>query len=183
MACSGGHCSYHNTGTSTCSGHRGVCSSNRTHTLNINIAVGKIIYGSHVKALRDVISAEMARRRQHAMYNPGTPTNSYAAGTKITNSVAANMVSRLNQMTPNDSVWSAANPSPSDNRPKTRDDDTAGGYHRGTYGWNKTGQTIKEPHVQEILNYYNTLRADCICNTDCNCNAVCACHNNCGCHY
>ncbi|MEH0860329.1 hypothetical protein [Halobacteriovorax sp. DPLXC-1] len=183
MACSGGHCSYHNRGTSTCSGHRGVCSSNRTHTLNINIAIGAKIYGTHVKALRDVISAEMARRRQHAMYNPGTPTNSYGVGTQITNSVTANMVSRLNQMSPaNDSVWSAANPSPADNRPKTSDDGSASGTS-GTRGWNKTGQHIVEPHIQEILNYYNTLRADCICNTDCNCNAVCACHNNCGCHY
>ncbi|MGI4994143.1 hypothetical protein ACRXCV_16010 [Halobacteriovorax sp. GFR7] len=183
MACSGGHCSYHNTGTATCSGHRGVCSANRTYGLSSGIVSGGIVYGSHVRALRNVIAAELTRYRSHSMYNPANPTDSYARGVTISNSVVSNMTARINQLSPaNDTAWSGANPSPADNRPKGADDGTAGGSS-GARSWSKRGQPYTRTHLQEVLNYYNTIRADCICNSDCNCNAVCSCHNNCGCHY
>ncbi|MFG1504973.1 hypothetical protein [Halobacteriovorax sp. ZH5_bin.2] len=187
MACSGGHCTYHNTGTATCSGHRGVCSANRTYGLSSGIVSGGIVYGSHVRALRNVIAAELARYRSHAMYNPGNPTDSYARGATISNNVAANMTGRINQLTPaNDITWgytpAPSGVSPADNRPRTADDPSAGGSSMSR-GWNKRGQHFTRTHLQEVLNYYNTIRADCICNSDCNCNAVCSCHNNCGCHY
>jgi hypothetical protein len=42
---------------------------------------------------------------------------------------------------------------------------------------------IYSADVITLINRYNTLTNDCICNSDCGTNQTCSCHNNCGCHY
>ncbi|EPZ52288.1 hypothetical protein M902_1763 [Bacteriovorax sp. BAL6_X] len=187
MACSGGHCSYHNTGTSTCSGHRGVCTSNRGVTLSSGVTSGGKVLSTHISNLRNNIAAELARYRSHPYYNPGTPSSSFGVGARITNAASASINNEINDLSPKNDTPVIYTPAPSgvspwDNRPRTADDPSAGGTS-GARTWNKYGQKLVRSHVQELLTYYNTIRADCICNSDCNCNAVCNCHNNCGCHY
>jgi hypothetical protein len=42
---------------------------------------------------------------------------------------------------------------------------------------------IYSADVQSLINQYNALTNDCICNSDCGTNKTCTCHNDCGCHY
>lgn len=42
---------------------------------------------------------------------------------------------------------------------------------------------IYSSDVEALINQYNALTGECICNSDCGTNQTCSCHNNCGCHY
>lgn len=45
------------------------------------------------------------------------------------------------------------------------------------------GTNITVANFNTILNNYNQMRMDCICNSDCQCNQVCVCNVDCGCNY
>lgn len=156
MACSGAHCTNHNTGTTTCSGHRSSCSTNRPLSLSSDFGVeGKRIRASDVNNLRINLRNELARWNQHANYN-----FTLREGSSITvgKTITEDDVDNLNQMAIDVKGGTNINKQPGD----LIDD----------VDW-----------IANIRDLYNDFRNDCICNSDCSCNAVCSCHNDCGCHY
>ena len=154
MACSGGHCSYHNKGTTTCSGHRAVCATNRQLSVSSDFGVeGKPIRASDINNLRDNIRNELAR--WDVKYGPYNyyQSDAYVAGaTKIDNTQINQLENMVAQI-------------------------KGGG---ASYG---DGALIDNTHWANLAARYNVMRQDCICNSDCSCNAICACYNDCGCHY
>jgi hypothetical protein len=46
-----------------------------------------------------------------------------------------------------------------------------------------TGQAITSANWTAIVNAYNIVAADCICNSNCPCNNVCSCYGDCVCNY
>jgi hypothetical protein len=67
MACSPHYCTNHNTGTTTCGGHRSTCSTNRQW--NNDFPEGDPIDNALVNSLKNTIRAEVDRWNQHRFYN------------------------------------------------------------------------------------------------------------------
>lgn len=156
MACAGFHCTNHNTGTTTCVGHRGACATNRPLSVSGDFGVhGARIRASDANNVRANIRNELARWNQHAWYNfTLRQASGYGVGTVVTDVQVEElrmMVADVKSL----SYFSDRNGLPIEN-----------------IDWS-TG----------IRSVYDDLRNDCICNTDCSCNAICACHNDCGCNY
>jgi len=156
MACSGGHCSYHDTGTTTCVGHRPPCATNRYFIPSAEFAVqGGDITAADVEQLRSKLRAELAAYNvnylySYTLYQP----SSYVSGQNAEDP----HVEELRLM-----AIQVAGGAPYTDRNGLPIEDTDWG----------TG----------IATLYETIRTNCICNTDCSCNAICACHNDCGCNY
>jgi len=153
MACSPHYCNYHSTGTTTCSGHRPACGTNRV--INWSDAVqGGPIYASQVEELRVAIINEAWRWKSHAWYagNPVYDPGVVGAG----GVVQANTFNLLN---------------------------TDLAYIYGSITGVAGGGIIDDWNWDSLIAYYNAARQNCICNSDCSCNAVCACYGDCGCNY
>lgn len=194
MACSGAHCTNHSTGTAGCVGHRPQNSS--VSPIVGAVGVGNKVNASEIEALRNAIRIEIARWQQHTLYYSGVTSNPYyntintqssAVGQKIDEIVSLPTLDADDESmlvvggpgSPGASTF--GNPSaypPAATVALAPDVSPA----LTPYDFNE-GSPIRMSDYQNILNNYNNLRADCICNSDCNCNAVCACHNNCGCNY
>lgn len=43
--------------------------------------------------------------------------------------------------------------------------------------------TLSNVYWTQMIDQYNVVRQNCICNSDCGCNTVCTCNINCLCHY
>jgi len=171
MACSGGHCSYHSTGLTTCAGHQLACATNRPITLSAGFGIdGYPVLASDVEALRIAIAGELTRWAPHQKGKAAAALPKPAAvarGDAITNE-----------------EWNAL----------TAPVDLLLGVAAGTNiisaGTNELTDA-SDPSVPVITNStwaglkarYDQLRINCVCHADCACNAVCACHNDCGCHY
>ena len=153
MACSGSHCTNHGTGTTTCSGHRGTCSTNRQLSLSseFGVTTGRVL-ASDIENIRANIRAELAR--WDLRYGPYTylEATAYVSGQTIDDQQPDNLDNMIGQV-----LGGATN------------------YPEGG--------TIEDTHWTNIRNRYNTMRTACICNSDCSCNLVCTCHNDCGCNY
>lgn len=156
MACSPHTCNSHNTGTSTCAGHRAACSTNRTiswYTSPRDIT-GDTITAAKVEEVRADIRAELARWNQHSSYN-GTlrEPSTIVPGATITNETFNNL-------------------------------DLMIGYMYGSYLADEVdGNIVGDDEWENLLNRYNSVRDNCICNSDCSCNSICSCYGNCGCNY
>lgn len=152
MACAPHTCSYHNTGTSTCSGHRGTCGTNRT--LSWYAYENETITAARVDELRYKIRDEVYTWNQHAWYETGlTEAASITAGQPITNELFNNL-------------------------------DNMVGYIYGGYVQDMgDGYLIDNLYWDQLMDRYNSIRQNCICNSDCACNAICACYGDCGCNY
>lgn len=181
-----------NDGTSTCGQHKGVCAANAP--LSFGVGVGTKITQAQLADLRAKIQAALNRCNSHPMYSTATSiANNVPAVSSSTTKISRNhLISPANAL---DTVWTendtiggtGQSPSPVDNRPRTKD--------RSSYGttfvpvsWTLTanrnqGDVATAAQMIDIINSYNQLRQDCVCNTDCNCNSVCTCNNNCICNY
>lgn len=169
MACSGAHCTNHSTGTTTCSGHRSVCPSNRS--LSQSFTVGESIKKSDLDDLRNKIAAELTTYRAHALNYGGLNTYVNSNSNQGVNISPANAITSKSLPVDRLESFNAA-------------DDGSDGNNMGSVTFTPvTGNEIRQSEIQIIVNKYNSIRTDCICNTDCACNAVCTCHNDCGCHY
>lgn len=193
MACSGGHCTNHSTGTAGCVGHRPQNSS--ASPVVGAVAVGGKVMATQIEALRIAIRTEIARWQQHSYYS-GVTSNSYfgtinsqssAVGQKIDEMITLPTVNSEDEalmvVGGPGSIGTTTKPNLS-GYPPAATIGIAPDVSPPLTNYNFVeGNKISMTDYQNILNNYNALRADCICNTDCACNAVCACHNNCGCHY
>lgn len=156
MACSGGFCNNFGTGTSTCSGHRGSCGSNRQLSSSGDFAVqGGRVRRSDIEDLRQKIRAELSAYNAHVWYNY---TLRQPSPISVGQDITDNEVEDLNQM-----VTDVYGGVPLTDRNGLPIDD------------NDWGPNIRDK--------YNVIRQNCICNSDCSCNNICSCHNNCGCFY
>ena len=163
MACSGAHCSYHGTGTTTCSFHRGSCPTNRTFAPSGDFGVqGGIIRASDIELLRQNIRAEIQTYNLHANYEfPLSEASAISSGQAIDNV----QINNFEKMTfDGNGASGGVQPQPD----------------QSSYA---DGSLIDDGNWSSLLQKYNFLRQDCICNSDCACNLVCACHNDCGCNY
>lgn len=180
MACSGTFCNLNSTGTTTCSNHRGVCSTNRPLAPSTEFAVttGRVRQ-SDIEDLRTKIRAELERYKLHstgfgATFG-GVPFRQDAAYTTGTTISAAHindmelMVQQTNNV--NEPVGSTA---------AVYVDPADATTPANSYS---SGALIDDAHWIALRDKYNIMRQDCICNSDCTCNAVCNCHRDCGCNY
>lgn len=185
MACSGSHCSYHNTGWSHCAGHR---QPNTPSGAALTApAKGQKITQAYIDNVRNQIRIELERWKQHGEYytavvNP-TPLNAgVARGAKAENETINLYYQKINEVDNKGAIGHAVtNPPSSDLRfiggPA---DDVVPSLADLAYG---NGALIRADDLVALINHYNAIRMDCICHADCYCNNVCACHNDCGCNY
>lgn len=155
MACTPTYCSYHNTGTTTCSGHRTACSTNRTLAWTWDGDLDtEVATSTNINDLRSKIREEVSTYNVHVWYNIGlTEESSYTSSTLMSNEQYNNL------------------------------DNMVGGMV-GTYFQDKNDfDIITDVEWDDLITRYNTARQNCICNTDCSCNNICACYGDCGCHY
>lgn len=159
MACSGSYCNAYGTSVTTCVYHRSACATNRYYGGSGDLGtIGSYIRGSDIENLRANIMAEITAFNNWQSYHG---QGSYgkedpgviSAGQTISQSHFNNLRATVDQL------------------------------HGTGYGNQGVGSSITAPQWSSILNSYNLIRQDCICNSDCSCNNVCACHNDCGCNY
>lgn len=154
MACSPHYCNYHSTGTTTCSGHRPACGTNRV--INWGDAVqGGPIYASQVNELRVAIRDEVTRWKSHVWYaGVGVvEPNAITSANLVSASTFNNLDNMLHQI--------------------------YGGAELDT----SAGAVVDDWNWDSLIAQYNVARQNCICNSDCSCNAICACYGDCGCNY
>lgn len=179
MACSGAHCTNHSTGTTTCSGHRPANSS--VSPVVSAPTQGQIVTAAKINELRNAIITEINRWNDHAHY---TSVSSNANWTNVNNNISQGVIIDDDATidTEDDALVFVGGPG----APGTYNYTTATSpdvVPPLTNNLFSPGVAISPSSYSTILSSYNTLKADCICNTDCACNAVCACHNDCGCNY
>jgi hypothetical protein len=180
MACSGTYCNQNSSGTTTCSNHRGGCSTNRPLSSSAEFAIttGRITQAD-IEDLRSKINAELDRYKQHSSGFGATfsgvanrQTSAFTTSTVIS-AAHINDMELMTQQTNN-----VNEPVGSNYASYTDPADATGGnnsYSSGTVMTTGQWSTLRDK--------YNIMRQDCICNSDCTCNAVCNCHNDCGCNY
>lgn len=187
MACSGAHCSFHDTGTATCSGHRAACATNRPLSVSGDFGVdGGRLRASDINNLRVNLRNELARWNLHSLYNfTLTEPTAYVAGSS---EALEQDVDALHKMAADVINLGVNRPSGQKVYPNTLGPDYALLHPAGTPNIDKQANDPIDNEdwalsVNAIRTLYDDLRNDCICNADCSCNAVCACHNDCGCNY
>jgi hypothetical protein len=163
--------------TTTCTGHRPACPSNRPFTPSGGFGtVGGAILASDIETLRQYIRAELALldvRWPGRVYKQG---DAYIAGVTP---ISAIQVTELDDMIAQRDNTHPPHPTGSvvqiraDSYTPVNDDDT-----------NNTGDPVLASRwLADIAARYDEMRTNCICNADCSCNAVCACNGDCGCNY
>jgi len=154
MACAPHYCTSHNTGTTTCSGHRAACAANRPIAWWDGDLNGETADAANVDELRVNIRAEVLAYNAHATYNIGlTEAGAYTTATVQAASQHNNLANMVTGMTGTGNTPQAS------------------------------PEIITDIEWDALITNYNVARQNCICNTDCSCNAVCACHGDCGCNY
>lgn len=153
MACTPVHCDYYSLGTSTCVGYRSSCSTNRP--LSFYIYEGPGIYASQIEEFRQAIRAEIESYNDNYLYSGAVTLepNAVSSGSIVTTSVINNIDDMIHQV--------------------------YGGAEQGR----SAGALIDDANWASLIDQYNVVRQNCICNSDCSCNYVCACYGDCGCNY
>lgn len=188
MACAGFNCSSHNIGNSQCSGHRPPCPSNGT--IIPNVTVGSVITQAACDALRTQVVAQINAWNSWLTSSQNAPNPSgYTVYNPTINQLAvirAQHILDLNndlEQVRNYSAVGGKNPGVP-GMPTTSRTVTTGSYvSQPGQGGIVVNDRIEAAEWNAIINSYNVIRQNCICNSDCHCNAVCACFNNCGCNY
>lgn len=185
MACAPHTCNYHNTGYTTCAGHRPPNSPTGGVLLVPN--VGDRVDAAYINNVRAQIRNEIRRWEQHSFYNPSVNADpamvtGVPQGTEAMGSLFQTFETKMNEVF-------------------NRGDDPHGHPHKfGGAFVGPSGPTIDVPNGNEnpafpvgsviflenlraLIRQYNEFRMDCICNSDCACNSNCACHGDCGCNY
>lgn len=168
----GAHCSQHGTGTTTCSGHRASCSTNRALSFQSLASSGKIT-ATDINALRISIRDEIARYNLHRSFSvTARQSTAYTTSTLVDNAhindmeIMAQTVNNISE--PVGGSYAVFTTVPN------------GTQLPNSYA---NASQIEYAHWGALLAKYNLMRQDCICNADCACNLVCNCHNDCGCNY
>ena len=156
MACSPHTCTNHNTGTSTCSGHRTSCVGNKT-TFTDTMSAGTAIKAIHINELRTSVATELTERKSCAGGSWGTISTTVSGTSKN----AGDEIDKQHLMDISDAI-------------KRVDGQTL---------TINSGAVMQASIVTLIRNRINNLEDDCLCNSDCSCNNVCSCYGNCGCNY
>lgn len=182
MACAGVFCNLNSSGTTTCSNHRGACSTNRPLAPSTEFAVttGRVT-AADIEDMRSKINAELTRYKQHTT-NGGTVNHFSGVANRQTSAFDTNtiisaahindmelMVQQTNNVTEPVGSTAAVYTNPADATTP------ANSY--------SSGAIVSTGHWTTLRDKYNIMRQDCICNSDCTCNAVCNCHRDCGCNY
>ena len=155
MACSPHTCTNHNLGTTTCTGHRGACPSNRPLAgLPNPLPENRLIYATEVEDLRTKIRTELSAWNAHLFY-----TNLLAANGPINSGDVINSITPSQMSTMISSLYGS------------------GGFTKAA------GNLVDNADWQTLIDQYNSVRVNCICNSDCSCNAICTCYGDCGCNY
>jgi hypothetical protein len=160
-------CYSYGLGTSTCSGFRDGCSANATLSLSSNFGVaGNRITAADVSALRagiiNLIGAFNTWKANHSLAGyPVSDPGAASTGQTISHSYINYLDSTLAAISDVQSGSVLDNPGFSTSQ----------------------ASVISHNDWNTILNAYNVVRQDCICNTDCSCNLQCTCNGNCGCNY
>jgi len=122
-------------------------------TLSWYATEGNAITATTIDELRYKIRDEVYTWNQHAWYETGlTEAAGIPAGAAIQNETFNNLDNMVGYI--------------------------YGGYVQDMYD----GSLIDNLYWDQLIDRYNVIRQNCICNSDCACNAVCACYGDC-CHY
>jgi hypothetical protein len=171
------HCASHrlneNSGTATCTGHRGACASN--DAVSWAAASGKI-YAGDVDALRQALRREIDAYKANYLYSSITKylPNTISPGNEIYHSDINSLSSMVDQMY---GISETTNNPSGGLEYVTITDTSSDTFNK------QAGDKIVGSEWQTLIDKYNTLRQNCICNSDCSCNNVCACYGDCGCNY
>ena len=183
------YCNHHNTGFSTCAGHR---PPNTPTGQAVSVPnVGELVDQAYIDNLRLQIRQELLAWRNHPAYssivNPSPPLDpSVLQGSSVENELINLMDDKIrevfargssplgypHQYSPFLVVGSPFGP----NGPTI---DVELGPEVNV----NNGDFISRQALAELIAEYDAIRMDCICNSDCACNNNCACDNNCGCNY
>jgi len=168
-----------------CTGNRAPCSTNNPITLSGNFAIaGAVITAEDINNLKNAIRAELARYAQHRSFaNAGDMASAYiandssganhGAGVTVIDNRHINDYETIVQR-----VNNVVEPVGSNYAVLTEQPDAT--TSPNSYA---DGELVEDTHWSVLLEKYNTMRQDCICNSDCACNLVCSCNGNCGCNY
>jgi hypothetical protein len=180
MACSGTFCNLNSSGTTTCSNHRGACSTNRPLSPSAEFALttGRV-RADDIENLRANIRDELARYQLHSTSFGaafGGVAQRQPTGFNSSTIISAAQINDLELMVQqtnnvNEPVGSTA---------AVFTDPADATTAANSYS---AGSLIDDAHWIALRDKYNIMRQDCICNSDCTCNAVCNCHRDCGCNY
>jgi hypothetical protein len=173
MACSGSHCASHGTGTTTCTGHRASCATNRPVSSSSFAVAGQTITATDINLLKTAINDEIARYKQHRSFSTKTSATSTISNSQLIDDAHINEFSSVVQ-----AITNVVEPVGSSFANLRDDPDLTTAAQ--TYA---AGNTIEDTDWSGLRSRYDTMRQDCICNSDCSCNLVCSCHNDCGCNY
>ena len=180
MACSGTFCNQNSSGTTTCSNHRGGCSTNRPLSPSTEFAVttGRVT-AADIEDLRANIRNELSRYQLHSSGFGATFSGVALRQGSAFNSSTTISAAHINDMELMTQETNNVNePVGANYASYTNPADATGGNN--SYS---AGQVVSTGHWTALRDKYNIMRQDCICNSDCTCNAVCNCHNDCGCNY
>lgn len=149
-------------GIHTCDYHSTIsttCIGNRSscptnRQLNWKVVEGEKIYASRIESLRQNILSEVQQWNLHRNW-------------EIT-------LTQLNPISSGDIISSST----------FNAFDAMLGPIYGTYlNDEMRGDIIGDDEWASLIERYNIVRQNCICNSDCTCNAICACYGDCGCNY
>ncbi len=119
-----------------------------------NALPGDTVYASNVEELRTRIRDEVTRWNLHSYHNTTVLEPDEPI---VGDDIAASTFNNLEDMVHN---------------------------LYGGLGYSESpGNLIDDDVWKLLIDRYNILRQDCICNGDCSCNAVCSCYGDCGCNY
>lgn len=211
-SCPGAHCNGHATGTLGCNGHKATCTTNQAISTSITNTFDMFepIRATQINALRTGIRRVLTdwRTWYDNKYGAGAWNNSFEPElgdvnplTLLTssilfrqptgipeteNTVKAQQKNDMNTMLYNLDIilngpdyveYSDWQPGLFDVEPGTKI------QYYGQFRIPQGEQDFWARHWYWLLETYNQMRTNCICNSDCACNIVCVCHNNCGCNY
>jgi len=147
-----------------CLSHRDICATNALLELSADFGTGGLVRADDIEKLRAAIMAQIDAFNNwqtanglgsYSKSDPGqiTGPSNNGAGMEVDHSHINKLRSTIDQI-------------------------SSTGYTDVN-----TGDLITAPEWKAILDAYNIVRQDCICNSDCGCNSVCGCNNDCGCNY
>lgn len=122
--------------------------------LNWSITEGDLITASRIETLRNSIRDEVQRWNTHRNYEV-----TLTAGTGISSGevINTNIFNDLDLM--------------------------VGPLYGSFIADEIAGNIVGDDEWKLLIDRYNIVRQNCICNSDCSCNSICSCYGNCGCNY
>jgi hypothetical protein len=178
MACVN-HDPNKSTGNTGCNQHRDACPSNRATSLSGSYGQsGQTIYASDVNNLLENIYAEISRWNDWNYANRSSSYSTSQGGVSTNDVINHSIITSINANLATIINFTASSDADGNNWSITNN-----GAEADPGQSKNSGDTIIPSTWIALLNAYNTMRQDCICNSDCHCNTVCTCYGNCDCNY